>query len=225
MSEVKQKTLISLGMSCQTAHQLRRLTNPVQDKMPASKLLVAPSGLFDWLICPPASTINLLNERIPDFTKKDIHLQKGRAYWTEFNLYFWHSFITDRENLRVSIDETFERELTRWRYLRDRFSALDPAQTVFVISNTQNNLATEVFDQSELDHYHFTAPLLDELTQSLAMYFDTTTNNIQLEVLTRNERAAGLVDHEFVTFLPLDHNEWKGSNNSWDQWWQQLGNS
>lgn len=226
MSKAKRKTLISLGMSCQTTHQLRRLTHSEQNTTLDSSGMVAPSGLFDWLICPPASTIELLKQRIPDFTKKSINIQKGRVYWPEFNLYFWHGFlVTDQENRRVGIKETFEQELTRWRYLRDRFSAIDPTQTVFVISNTQNNLKTDVFYESELDQYHFTETALNELRQSLAMYFNTTTQHIQLEVLTRRERIGDLKDTSLVNFLPLDHNEWKGSNLSWDKWWQQLNSS
>lgn len=223
VSEAKNKTLVSLGMSCQTTHQLRRLADSQQNTPQTSSGLIAPSGLFDWLICPPASTIELLNQRIPDFTRNSLQTHKDRAYWSDFNLYFWHGFlVTDRESRRVSINETFEQELTRWRYLRDRFSALDPKQTMFVISNTQNNLVTEVFDESELGQINFTAKILDDLNQSLARYFNTTTSNIHLEVLTRQDRSSELGESGSVHFLPLDQNEWKGSKQSWNHWWQQV---
>jgi len=231
VSESIHKTLVSLGMSCQTTHQLRRLTNSQQEALHASSGIVAPSGLFDWLICPPASIIDLLDKRIPDFTKNSILLAKNRPYWVEFNIYFWHNFlVSDKESRRVNINETFEQEIIRWRYLRDRFSNLDPTQTVFVISNTQNNLASEVFDETQIDQYHFTASVLGDLKHSLARYFSTTINNIHLQVLTRKARFRGLNDNDSgngpdnhsVNFLPVDHNEWKGSNQSWDQWWQQL---
>ncbi len=223
MREDKIISLVSLGMSCQTTHQLRRLTNLQPKAVNTSPRFTAPSGLFDWLICPPASTIRLLNQRIPDFSKSSIAIRKGRVYWEEFNLYFWHNFlVSDHQSRRVSIDATFEQEIVRWRYLRDRFSALDPARTLFVVSNTQNNLQEEVFDESEHAEYHFTDTLLDSLEQSLARYFCTTTNDIHLQVVTRKGRSRGLDDAALVTFLPLDHNEWKGSNQSWDQWWQLL---
>ena len=219
VSEEGYTTLVSLGMSCQTTHQLRRLADSPQNSEISA---VAPSGPFDWLICPPASTIELLNQRIPDFTKNSIHIHKSHAYWADFDLYFWHSFlVTDKKSRYVNINKTFEKELTRWRYLRDRFSNLDPMQTIFVISNTQNNLTTEVFDQSELDRIYFSNTLLDGLKQSLARYFNTTTNNIHLEVVTRKECVNELIDSNRVHFFPIDHNEWKGSKQSWDQWWQQ----
>lgn len=223
MSDAKNKTLVSLGMSCQTTHQLRRLADSQQVTTCASSPLTAPSGIFDWLICPPTSTINLLNQKIPEFTRNSIHIHKGRAYWPDFNLYFWHGFSVTEQGVRhLRINETFNRELMRWRYQRQRFSALDPTQTVFVISNTQNNLNTEVFDQSELDQYHFTAAIVDNLSQSLAGYFNTDISDIHLEVLTRKDRANGLDGNKQVYFLPLDHNEWKGSKISWDQWRHQL---
>lgn len=223
MSKTRNKTLVSLGISCQTTHQLRRLTNAPQQAVHASSDISAPSGLFDWLICPVESTINLLDQRIPDFSKSDIRIHKGRAYWANFDLYLWHSFFaTDQEHRYVDINKTFEQELARWCYLRDRFSVLDPAHTVFVISNTQNNLETEVFDKSERDRYHFTGSMPAKLRQSLAGYFKTNTNNIHLQVVTHKERASGLDNISQLSFLPTDNNEWKGSKQSWDQWWQQL---
>jgi len=201
-------------MSCQTTHQLRRLTQDYSG---------TPSGLFDWLICPPASTAHLLDRRIPDFTRNSIQVHKGRAYWAEYNLYLWHSFLITTDDGRcLEINETFEKELERWRYLRSRFSTLDPQQTVFIISNTQNNLETEVFNESESDQYHFTQTILDDLRQSLADYFNTSTDDINLEVITKEGRSSDLKESPSVTFLPLDRNEWKGSDKSWDRWWQQL---
>lgn len=150
-------------------------------------------------------------------------MHKNRPYWAEFNIYFWHNFlVTNKENRHVNINETFEQEINRWRYLRDRFSNLDPTRTVFVISNTQNNLEFEVFDETEIDQYHFTASVPDDLKHSLAKYFGTTINNVHLQVLTRKARFSGLNDNGLVKFLPVDNNEWKGSKKSWDQWWQQL---
>jgi len=100
---------------------------------------------------------------------------------------------------------------------------------VFIISNTQNNLETEVFDKSEHDQYHFTNTELDALRHSLAEYFCTKANDIHLEIVTREERSSGLeargVTKKGVSFLPLDQNEWKGSKQSWNKWWQQLNQS
>lgn len=229
MGESKNKALVSLGMSCQTTHQLRRLTD-LQQESDLSSELITPSGPFDWLICPPASAIDLLHKRIPEFTKSSIHIRKGRPYWADLNIYFWHSFlVTDQGERFLDIDATFEREIKRWRYLRDQFSRLDPSRTVFIISNTQNNLETEVFDKSERDQYHFTNTELDALRHSLAEYFCTKANDIHLEIVTREERSSGLeargVTKKGVSFLPLDQNEWKGSKQSWNKWWQQLNQS
>jgi len=214
--------MVSLGLSCQTTHQLRRLVSSEQDTEFCPELL-APSGPFDWLICPPASTIDLLKKRIPKFSKNSIQLRNGRPYWGEFNIYFWHNFlVTDQSGRYVDIEATFEKELERWSYLSDQFAALDPAETMFVISNTQNNLETEVFDESEHDQYHFTGAEPGALSRSLAEYFHTEEDKIHLEIVTRQDRSSGLNPGKTVSFLPLDQNEWKGSKQSWNQWWQQL---
>ena len=222
MSEVKNKTLVSLGMSCQTTHQLRRLADSQHESDLPSEFTTEPS-LFDWLICPPASTTELLNRRIPDFTKNSIHIHNNRPYWADRDIYFWHNFlVTDQGERFVDIQATFEQELERWRYLRDRFAELDPAQTVFVISNTQNNLETEVFTESERDKFYFTDAGLDALIQSLAEYFRTRVSKIHVQVVTRRERSEELNDNKEVSYLPLDQNEWKGSKQSWNNWWQHL---
>jgi len=227
VSKIENKTLVSLGMSCQTTHQLRRLLNVKEETDPSPKLSTeshsSEPGPFDWLICPPASTTALLNNGIPDFTKNSIHLHNNRPYWADLDIYFWHNFlVTDQGKRSVDIHATFEQELKRWQHLRDRFAALNPSQTIFVISNTQNNLATEVFDDSEHDKYHFTNTGLDALTQSLAQFFSTQECKIHLQIVTRKERSEELSNEKKVSYLPLDQNEWKGSKNSWNNWWQQL---
>lgn len=208
-------------MSCQTVHQLRRLVHSHLNH--SLQPFTALSGPLDWLICPPQSTIQLLSHRFPDFTKNGICLRKDRAYWPQFNLYFWHSFLVDDgEHRHVDINTTFENELARWQYLSRRFSSIDPTQTVFVLSNTQNNIQTEIFSAREQDQYHFTPALLEELHRTLAEFFATTTHNIHLEVLTRQDRMHNAEDSTYGYLLPIDHNEWKGSNRSWDRWWHQL---
>ena len=222
MSEIKNKTLVSLGISCQTTHQLRRLADSHQEPDLPSALTTEP-GPFDWLICPLASTTELLNRRIPDFTESSIQIHNNRPYWADLDIYFWHNFLVTEQGKRiVDIQATLEQELQRWRYLRARFAALDPAQTVFVISNTQNNLETEVFTETEHEKYYFTDTGLDALIQSLAEYFRTRASEIHVQIVTRRERAEELSGNKNVSYLPLDQNEWKGSKESWNNWWQQL---
>ena len=225
VADVNYKRMVSLGISCQTAHQLRRLESSQPDADISSEV-EAPPSLFDWLICPSASAVELLNKRFPEFTRSSIAIYKGRPYWSDFNIYFWHSFLFTEGGARtINIDATFERELRRWRFLCDRFSALDPTDTVFVISNTQNNLETEVFEPSERDQYHFTDTGMNTLRDSLAKYFHTDADNIELQIITRENRSCGLTPNAEVSFLPVDQNEWKGSKQSWNKWWQQLNQS
>lgn len=226
MDNVEQKTLVSLGMSCQTAHQLRRLADNQINSSDTSSGIQVNSGIFDWLICPPKSIIKLLDNGIPDFSKENIQIRKDRPYWTDYNLFFWHNFIVGKDKDRqINIDDTFNKETERWSYLRSRFSELVPAKTIFVVSNTQNNLLTEVFDTSESDQYQFTFSVIEELEHSLARFFNTSVDSIHLEVITRENRSSGLQNKRCVSFFPIDQNEWKGSRQSWDLWWQNLGST
>lgn len=210
-------------MSCQTAHQLRRLADPEIRPDIASVESQVHSGIFDWLICPPRSVIGLLNNDIPDFNRENIRIHKERPYWEDYNLFFWHNFtVTRNQNRQLNIDETIDKEIKRWSHLRTRFSELDPQKTIFVVSNTQNNLATEVYDESEYDQLKFTIDIIEELEHSLARYFGTSLDSIQLEVVTRKNRSSGLQDRNLTSFFPVDQNEWKGSKESWNFWWEKL---
>ena len=223
MNKANDTVAVSLGISCQTTHQLQRLTDNQSQANTASSTVVTQSSIFDWLICPVESTIALLNQGIPDFTRDSISIRNDHPYWTEYNLYLWHNFQIPHPAKRIfDIDKTFEKEIARWRYLRDQFSSLNPAHTLFVVSNTQNNLATEVFTPSEESQYHFTTSSLDALKQCLAKYFRTGSDNIRLAILTRQDRSSGLNNIDDVTFLPIDSNQWKGSKESWNNWWKKL---
>ena len=98
-------------MSCQTTHQLRRLVQSQTEAQsqqakpaPASTLVDTPPGPFDWLLTNPASTVDLLDNRIPDFTRESIQIRKGRAYWSDFNVYLWHNFIiNDGQHREVNL--------------------------------------------------------------------------------------------------------------------------
>ncbi len=220
------KVLISLGMSCQTAHQLRRLAALDSELNNNESALKVQSGIFDWLICPPLSVVSLLNNNIPDFTRQDLIIQNNRPYWPDHRLYFWHNFTDGKGRARqVHIDKNFEDELTRWRYLRDKFQALNPANTIFVISNIQNNLETEVYEPSEHDQFQFTPAVIEQLEHSLAAFFGTTIGQNNLQVVTRHDRSKGLISRENTTLFPIDQNEWKGPKQPWSFWWQKLHES
>lgn len=205
-------TLASAGISCQTALQL----NCFATKQPADITFV--KGPFDWWICPPENLAHWLNAGMPDFKCKEICVRRGSAWWERFDIFFWHDFYTIPEPGQpsyVNIEINFDRELSKLAYLRYKFRSLNPATTLFFISNTQNNLDTAVFKDYEKDRYYFTEDILQTLVDSLNCFFRAP---IKLLCVTRSDRAAkSLLNKDCVSVIDSDQSEWFGDNTVWDE--------
>ena len=204
-------TLTSAGISCQTALQLARFAR----RQPADVTFV--KGPLDWWICPPESLAHWLNAGLPDFKRKEICVRRGSAWWERFDIFFWHGFQTIPEPARppcVDIDTSFDRELSKLAYLRHKFLSLDPATTLFFISNTQNNLDTAVFKTFEEEQYYFTEDVLQALIDSLNRFFRVP---IKLHCVTRSDRATqSLLNRDCVSVIDSDRSEWFGDDIAWD---------
>ncbi len=202
-------TLISLGMSCQTAHQLARYSVEFPND---ATFIKSP---FDWLICPPSSAASWLDSGLEDFFVDDISTTKDHPFWEKYQFWFWHGFtkrIGDARELRIS--ETGLRELKKLEHQRAEFRNLNPKTTQFFISNTQNNLAMDVFSSDEISLFHFTNESILELYQSLNTYFNAP---IQLHVITTEERSdLNSINQVEVLILPKERSEWKGCDDSWN---------
>ena len=202
-------TFVSLSLSCQTAHQLAHFCDVNPDKATFQK------GPFDWLICPPENAAKWLNAGLPDFEKDEITIHRNRAYWERFGFWFWHGFMTKADDEhRLEIEQNAARELAKLAYQRKQFRSLDPAKTVFVASNTQNNLSTDVFKPGEESHFHFTHGTKERLRKSLETFFDAPVN---LHTITRPDRSdESLIGNPKVHHLPSEDSEWKGAAPDWD---------
>lgn len=206
---------VSLGQSCQTTHQISYFA----DLKPHTAAVV--KSPFDWLICPPDSSAEWLNAGLQDFQIDDIVEHRGHAYWPRFKLWFWHGFF-DRsaEKPELKIAEFAEQELEKLNYLRNRFRALDPAQTLFILSNTQNNLNTEVFETDEISQYWFDEDNIDNLQTALNDFFSVS---VSLQIVTRADRCcAALPQRENVHILNGDQSNWKGNKIAWGHLLQSL---
>jgi len=206
---------VSLGKSCQTTHQL---THFVENNQRTAAMIKSP---FDWLICPPDSTTAWLNEDLRDFRPDELMEFRGRAYWSLFRIWFWHGFF-DRNQTppELDIEKYADQELSKLSYLRSKFETLDPTQTCFILSNTQNNLTSEVYDAHETSLYHFNENKIDKLNQALVRYFNCPVN---LQIITRRDRCTdALMQKSNVHTLPLDHSEWKGNKLNWSKVLEKL---
>ncbi len=202
-------TFVSLGMSCQAAHQLARFAAAEPSRANFAK------GPFDWLVCPPENAANWLDQGLCDFRPTDITELREHAYWSRFDIWFWHGFYTKTDHSRVlELAKNAERELSKLDYQRKTFKALDPGKTTFIVANTQNNLAGAVFRKGEEDRYRFSEAAIDRLQSSLDHYFGAPTT---LCVATRADLASpGLLRRDQTTALPVEESEWKGDDVSWN---------
>jgi hypothetical protein len=211
-----QETVVcSLGMSCQSAHQLARFCgHPVVDPSPRPTFCKGP---FDWLICPPLRLSAWLEAGLPSFEAGEIEERRGHAWWPRFRFWFWHGFFVkdDAGTSRLDIPATAERELAKLRHQTSRFRAIDPARAVFFISNSQNNLETDVFLASERSDFCFEEDAIDRLQSGLDGFFG---QNCQLAVMTRMDRSSRAVQGRRLTqVLGVEPSEWKGHDGEWDE--------
>ena len=202
-------TIVSIGMSCQTRHQIEQYATRSKNRPALVKCY------FDWLICPPDSFSALLGAGIPALRRDALEVRNGHAYWPEFDVYFWHDFLNKNGAERTcDIDANWERSAGKIEALAERFRALDPAHTTFVFSNTQNNLDGTVFEKARSDRYMIGARELTDMQTSLDAFFGSRCDML---VLSRKDRFHGTLDGNApVSMIKLDATEWKGDQLAWD---------
>ena len=144
MTEAK-TTLVSLGMSCQTTHQLALFAEMNPDVV---NFIKSP---FDWLICPPVALANWLEADLMDYKLDEIVEHRAHAYWPRFEFWFWHGFMDHNNGARIlNIRSNAPRELAKLVYQRDTFRALrfDDQVTAVVITGAGGNFSSggDVFE-------------------------------------------------------------------------------
>jgi len=201
--------LASLGMSCQCAHQLARYADAHPDTATFRK------GPFDWLICPPESAVSWLESGLEPHDVSQFEIIRDKPYWPRHDLFVWHGYTwRDGETRKLDIPRTAQREAEKLNHQRAQFLALNPADTIFIVSNVQNNLEGAVFATEDEGKYIFDAPRMERLKAALDATFASDT---RLVVITRADRWTGPRSQlcEIVEITPGD-SEWKGEDTAWD---------
>lgn len=203
--------LQSVGMSCQTRHQIEQFTNHPVAKAAGIELR---SGFFDWLGTPPLRNARFIDAGLPGFAPGTVVPDRGHAFLTTPGFHAFHAFrVKDATGKRLDIEATFAREAEKFAYQREKFLQTDPAETVFVLGNTQNNLVGEVYDARESDEYRFDSGKIDALQESLERLFAAPC---RLIVMSRRDRFDGdpAADPR-VGLVPPETSEWKGDDAAW----------
>ena len=202
----------SLGMSCQTAHQLSRYVEPRDG-------LEHVSGPMDWMCAPAAEGAEWLSDGMPSFEPDDISIERGHPYWADKNVWFWHWFrdgtkaANDPKTRAVKLQNTMERELSKFSNLAEKFRALDPDKTLFVFSNSQANLLGDVFAEHESDRFFLDEERISALHRGLETVFGQAC---KIQFVTRIDRAdPALIYRQDVSFIQPETSGWKGSDLAW----------
>lgn len=140
----KKFALISVGMSCQTVHQLHRALGLARE-LTGDPSLSKKSLPFDWMVCPPMSAAGILrdgeffpespDELRPYPLKVACDRSPYVAGWPKRNAFFWHEFTV----LNGTIESGFRETSRKFRYLADSFRALRSKRVIAFLSNTQAN--------------------------------------------------------------------------------------
>jgi hypothetical protein len=220
--------LVSLGMSCQTSFQLRRFSTSYPGRS------VIQKGVFDWVICSPASLIEWLQSDIRCFEPGEIILRRGVPWWPRFQVYFWHGFQSPPrkvpffarmlgsvglqarvpERKPYDIDSQFACERQKFQYQRSQLFRSRGTRVQFIWSNTQNNLTSDVFAPGEDDSWMLTSELVDKIQEQLRRLFGVKSS---LHVITRGDRCSlDLTCRDLVTLVQPGSTEWTGDDLEWD---------
>ncbi len=201
-----------IGMSCQTAHQLGKYAE-------AREAISHISGPMDWMAASADATSRWISEGLPGFEPGDITPERGHAYWAQKRLWFWHWFrdgpkaANDPKTRALKINNTMDRELSKFAYQRTKFKLLSPQSTLFVFSNSQGNLLRDIFRADEADQSFLSERVINQFHSALEACFG---QECMVHFVTRADRAeAGLEGRHDVSFIEPENAGWKGNDRIW----------
>lgn len=211
---MESRYLQSIGMSCQTRHQIERFAATASARAAGIEVRRGP---FDWLGASPLRVATYLDAGLPDHAPETVVERDDRAFLTGPGFHAVHAYRVKEEDgtRRLDIAATFQRERDKLAHLRREFLAIDPPQTCFVLANCQNNLVGDVYDEEETDEYCLDSAKLDVLQASLERLFAA---RCELLVISRRDRFRGNPARDRrVRLLSRDETEWKGDDRQWTE--------
>ncbi len=204
--------LQSIGMSCQTRHQIERFAETPAARAAGIAFLPGP---FDWLGASPLRIAGFLDAGLPQQRREAVVVRDGRAFLAEPGFHAVHAYRVKEQDgaKRLDIDATFARERDKFVALRQRFLSVDPSLTSFVLSNCQNNIVGDLYDADETEDYCLDGTVVDAVQASLERLLGAPC---ALLVVSRRDRFHGTPDRR-VRFLSPDDTEWKGDDVQWNE--------
>jgi hypothetical protein len=220
MSVIGEKAaVVSLGMSCQSGEQIRSHAELIARLVGDPGMRIATT-VFDNIVCPPASAIRMLEA--DTFYPGDpaaLTLSHG-AYWKAFDVYFWHEYGLHKRHFleyflgRVNKRRAFRELSGKYAHLSARFRSLrDRERLVFVISNTQNNLADNAAETGISPT--LSAADVERLCDACDAYMGRPCEYI---LASYDDRLRGTPHRPRLRYYSLqkDDSPWKGDIGQWE---------
>ena len=214
--------VLPIGCSCITQFQLQGST-----RLAASSM---PGYLFDWAICTPESTVEVLDRQTPFVEREgDLELVGDRVRSSAIpGFYFWHikHYLQIADSVRISDlslhPEGLRRFLDQHRHVMGKFGHhLDEVHCVW--SNIQPNLAHAVQEVGEPWSQFFLTP--ERYSAIKASCARLRARRVAVWFVCRSEDVdVSLVGHEDVVVLdvPRSKTEFKGSTGLFDPVFERM---
>ncbi|GAA0779017.1 hypothetical protein E1180_19275 [Roseibium denhamense] len=202
-----QTAIISLGISCQSARQIRDCRQSVSGLLGAD--LQPERHFFDGLISPLGGLAQLFADGFPMFERDSLTAGPGHPTWNPYGFRFLHHF---RDAFgRIDLEGSYRHEHGRFSHLKTKFDALrSRARIVFVISNSQNNL-DEVGVETGVAGFDFRSGGIDHLQRAVDAYLG---RSCEFLIVSYPERCGDL-RHPNLYLLTRDQTEWVGDKAQW----------
>lgn len=126
--------IMSVGMSCQAAQQLRVHADLVRARSGAAlELHTTP---WDWTICGPAGVAAMLGDGVMfPADVGELETRKGKPYWAKRRCFYWH--------MKGAIADHGDATAQVARQAAHLEAVAAARRRVFILCNTQNNLAQQ----------------------------------------------------------------------------------
>jgi hypothetical protein len=210
--------VISLGMSCQSSHQIelhaRLIAELAGDR--SAKVSRFP---FDNIICSPQAAGRMLQaDRFYPQAPEELAVSESGGYWREMDAHYWHEFRPIRSGIlrRKKMDPaaSFKRLTGKYGHTASKFRQLAGLpRLIFVISNSQNNLDMVARVTGNLDLV-LDRSMINELADRTDAYFGRPCEYL---FATYPDRVRGASQRSNVSVHELspDGSEWMGDPAQW----------
>jgi hypothetical protein len=160
--------VVSLGASCQTARHISLNADLLCRRLdPTMQLRTLP---LDWVLAPPDAAARWLRGpvRVPPGAGEMLVTQK--PFWLRHGIWLWHDTMADAEGFAVLA----ARLQRRW----DRMLALRALpRRLFILSNTQNNLAGVPDQAPQPMDFRLTGQRMREVVAAVEAVFGPAGNS------------------------------------------------